>query len=108
VSGIADPCVFDLVDLHENLLFVQTPSTAPDVRSLCAPGQRLAALSDRPPHWAEFTYRREGQAWRQRHGVVRLRERFAVLTLQGSDETFHYALNTFNNLLGALQPGTAV
>jgi len=75
-----DPGPFDLVGIHNELIYIQKPKTMPDVETMCGPNQKILNVQRHAEsEWIELEYEHEGTPWRQRHEVVTLLgQRFAV------------------------------
>jgi hypothetical protein len=80
--------VFNLVDDHGRLVFIQTARNRPNLNQMVARGQTaLGSGSSDNADWVEVSYMHEGSPWRQRHALMRTNSP-AMITAQAPEAVF--------------------
>ncbi len=104
-----DPGPFDLVGVHDELIYVQKPKVMPDLEAMCGPDQKVLDVQrGEDSEWIELEYAHEGVAWRQRHEVVVLHEQRFVVTMQSPAEFAEGAVRAAQQVARSLCPSESV
>jgi hypothetical protein len=105
-SGFVDPSAFDLVGPSDSMIFIQTPHFVPALDSMAASGQEMIDRgSFSSGDWASFQYVVEGRPYVQRHAVVDIAGRAAVVTIQSPADVLPLVAAAHQLVAETLQPG---
>lgn len=98
-----DPGPFDLVGVHDELIYIQKPKVMPDIEEMCGPDQTIVNTGrDADSGWIELEYDHEGVSWRQRHEVVTLPGCRFVVTMQSPSQFAGEAVATAQQVAQSL------
>lgn len=104
-----DPGPFDLVGVHDELIYVQKPKVMPDVEEMCGADQTVLDVQrGEDSEWIELEYVHEGVSWRQRHEVITLRDQRFVVTMQAPAECAEQAVGVAQQIARSLCPSECV
>lgn len=82
-----DPGPFDLVGIHDEVIYIQKPKVVPDIEQMCAPNQTILDVQrGTESESIELEYEHEGVSWRQRHEVIALLGSRFVVTVQSPSQ----------------------
>lgn len=104
-----DPGPFDLVGVHDELIYVQKPKVMPDVEEMCGPDQTVLDVQrGEDSEWIELEYVHEGVLWRQRHEVVTMEGERFVVTMQAPVEYAEGSVGAARQVARSLCPSERV